>query len=129
MALISFSRATTPVASITFAENPSVRRYGGVEDYFQLTEKSEGSNIYTYDYGLDSNQIINFGWNAMSYDNFILLIHFYESMQKTMYNFTFTDFDSTSVTAWFISPINWTYIKSNLLEVSFDLFIKEDRAY
>jgi len=129
MALISFSRVTAPIASITFANNPSVKKYGGVEDYYQITEQADGADIYTYDYGLDSNQILNLSWNAISYDNFILIIHFYETMKKSRYSFAFTDFDSNTATARFISAINWTYIKSDLLMVSFDILIDEDRAY
>ena len=129
MALISFSRATDPIASITFATNPSVRKFSGTEDYYQITQKAGGNDLFTYDYGLNSTQIIKFSWDAITYNNFILILNFYETMRKTRYSFTFADFDTNTATARFFSPISWTYIKSTLLAVSFDILIDEDRAY
>lgn len=127
MALISFSRATAPVASITFANNPSVKRYGGIEDYYQIVTKT--GDVYTYDYGLNSTQVINLSWNAISYDNFIQILNFYETVKKSMYSFTFTDFNSDTSSARFISALNFVYIKSDLLSCSFDILIDEDRDY
>lgn len=129
MGLISFARITSPVASITFASNPSVRKFGGTEDYYQITNLSAGGDIYVYDYTLESTQILRFSWDGISYNNFIAILNFYETMQKTMYSFTFTDFDATTATARFISSLQFTYISSNLLTLSFDILIDEDRAY
>jgi hypothetical protein len=129
MSLISFSRVAAPSASITFTINPSVKKYSGTEDYYQEMLRADGGDIYIHDLSLESYQIIKFYWEATSRDNFIATINFYKTMKKSKYSFTFTDFDSNTSSARFISPISWNYIKSSLLSVSFNIIVDEDRIY
>jgi len=123
MALIKFERISSPVGSVIFATNPSTRGYSGSENYYQPISHSIGGDLYCYDKSINPEQKINFKWNALSYTSFEGLMDFYKIVKKSRYNFTFTDYDLTTLTAKFASTINWSFIKSNLVELSFDIVI------
>lgn len=123
MALIKFERLTAPAGSITFTNNPSSKGYSIIEDYNQPTAHSMAGDLYVYNKSVNPEQQVKFSWAAMTYTEFESLMDFYKTVRKSRYSFTFTDHDSSTFTAKFASVISWNFIRSTLLEISFDIII------
>ena len=125
MALISFSRVTSPTGSWNPSMNPDAKGYGGKEGFLQPSAWSGGGNFYCYDKGNQPNKVLHFGWSALPVADFENLIDFFEDMKGKRYNFTFTDIDSQTYTVRFFSEIAWDYNETGAdLNVSFNLLIE-----
>jgi hypothetical protein len=124
MAQIKFERTSAPTGSVTFSVNPPEGGYGGRRDYIQPVDRASGGDVYCYEKALPSEEVVSFNWGAMPATDFTNLMTFWDVAKGRKYNFTFTDYDSSTHTARFWSEITWDFRENGTLAVSFDIRIE-----
>jgi hypothetical protein len=122
MALITFVRATSPIASWSPTHNPD---YGGgsvkIKRYHQPVDLSDGGDAYSYNYGESGERSV--GWNLMPSADLELLIAFFDTIHGAANKFVFTDLDEEVHTAQLINAdsLTWREVAPGFYAVQVEL--------